>query len=193
MIGIKVTGANEARAALDPLRVGAGVRSGLIQGAGLIERTAKGVVATHHWHGTAERSIHQRVSGSGINSEVMIGSNTGRAPHFRSLAYGWPGGKGKQPPTDAIAKWLTSKPEIVGSFTQNVKRNSAGFVSRRGSVSSISKERAVRGLAFVIARKIGKSGFSFDPLEPFEKAWDMHRRQVTEIVAKAITEAMSRG
>ncbi len=190
MIGIKITGADKAKAMLDPTNIGLGVRKGMIRGATLIEGEAKRIVKPRHWHGTAERSIHQRVSGSGFDTEVMVGSNSARAPHFRSLSYGWPSGKGKQPPTDAIAEWLTSKPEIVSGVTKSVKRNSAGFVTRSGSVSAISKEAKVRGLAFVIARKIGKKGFSFKPMMIFEMAWGKNRDKVGAAIREAITEAM---
>ena len=58
------------------------------------------------------------------------------------------------------------------------------FVSRKGTVASASGDKAVRGLAFVIARNIKRRGFSFGPLHWLGRAYDQNRPKVAGYIER---------
>ena len=164
-IQIVIEGVAETRAAIVQTAdvTLAKVGEGLVGWGHLIEYAGKANLAPHHWHGTAEQStvtVGPVIEGDQV--VVSVGLHGGMAPEGRPLEYGWKSESGKQPPISAIAEWLTSKPGLIPS--PNVTRNSSGFIRRRGTIAAISQEAAVRSLAFVIARNIGRRGYSFGAL-----------------------------
>jgi hypothetical protein len=95
---------------------------------------------------------------------------------------------GKQPPIDAIARWIARKPEIGSSVSSNIGYNAAGQRRTTGTLSAVSQESRVRSLAFLIARAIGKRGYSSKtpPLRVFENAYQQSRSQVEATMLRAL-------
>ena len=156
------------QAELGPL-MEAKVARGLELGGIAVQGAARQNLSSHHYHGTAENqtTVSPPIIAAG-SVEVTVGIHGGLAPEGRPLEFGWASSSGKQPPTSAIAEWLTSKPGLIPS--PNVTRNAQGFVRRRGTVAAIASESAVRGMAFVIARNIKRRGYSFGALHWLEQA-----------------------
>ena len=147
------------------------VAAGLERGGFAVQAAARANLAPHHYHGTAEQqtTVSPPLITAG-NVTVTVGIHGGLAPEGRPLEFGWASAAGKQPPTKAIAEWLTSKPGLIPSA--NVSRNARGFVRRKGTIAAIASESAVRGMAFVIARNIKRRGYSFGSLHWLDGALD---------------------
>lgn len=190
-VRVRVTGIPETLKALDPETFARGLRMGLQASGDRIGAHARQTVHTHHWHGTFEQAIHTEIKGSGLDLEAHVGVSSSQVPHARPLSYGWKSQMGKRPPTQAIAKWLTDKPEM--SLTPNVSRGRDGFVKRSTTIANISREKMVRQAAFLIARSIAKKGYGFPPLKPFEKAWDAMGGDVPRIIRAALRRARDGG
>lgn len=150
--------------------------AGLTRGGIAIQTRAKANLKPHHYHGRAEQQT--TVSAPLITPtsvSVTVGIHGGVAPEGRPLEYGWKSGAGKRPPSSAIEDWLTGSSQgaaILASATGvAVKRNSRGFIASGKSSRVAADDRSkVKGLAFVIARNIGKRGFAFGELHWLESA-----------------------
>lgn len=191
MSEIIIVGLPEALAEFDPHRFVAGLRTGMQAVGEAVATEARLIVKPHHFHGTFEQQIHAVTTGDSLATVVTsVGVNPELVPEARPLSFGWKSSGGKQPPTEAIAAWLASKPELVNAAGSNaVGRNASGFITRKGSIAEVSQDSKIRGLAFVIARKIGQRGYSFAPLNPFDRAWDMVSRRAQSIIGDAIARS----
>ena len=183
---VQVIGLEKLQAALDPAVWAERARAGLLRaGQVAIEPRARvNVEAEHHYHGTLAQNLHTELMGEGMASEAHVGISTGLVPEGRPLEFGWRSASGKQPPIDAIARWLTSKPEIAGSPL--VTRNKAGFIHRKGTIAEISQDAQIRSRAFLIARAIGRRGFSFGRLAWLHDAAVAGREQAVQIMRDAL-------
>lgn len=160
------------QAELGPLMT-AKVARGLELGGIAIQGAARQNLSEHHFHGTAENQT--TVSPpliTGTSVAVTVGIHGGLAPEGRPLEFGWKSDSGKMPPVLPIAEWLVEKG--IGQ-----ERNAKGFISYgKGGKSARVKEAAFGAafpgatvsMAFLIARKIQKRGFSFGPLHWLERA-----------------------
>lgn len=175
---VEVVGMARVLADLDPARFVEFPRA-LQRGGLAIQAEMQHVARTHHDLGNLERQIHvEGPTGSGINSEIRIGISTAAAPEGRPLAFGWSSTSGKRPPIDAIARWLTRHPEAAAGAKSSLNkaggdlvfRTAAGKVGRRGSIGMITTEASIRSRAFLIARAIGRRGFSFGSGGDHQKA-----------------------
>jgi hypothetical protein len=160
------------QAELGPLMT-AKVARGLELGGIAIQGAARQNLASHHFEGTAENQT--TVSPpliSGHSVAVTVGIHGGLAPEGRPLEFGWKSDSGKMPPVLPIAEWLVKKG--IGQ-----DRNAKGFVSygkggKSARVAEAGFGAAFPGstvsMAFLIARKIQKRGYSFAPLHWLERA-----------------------
>lgn len=150
--------------------------AGLTAGAFAIQRRAKANLAPHHFHGRAEQqtTVGAPTFEPGLVT-VGVGIHGGVAPEGRPLEFGWKSSGGKRPPSSAIEDWLTGSSQgaaiLASAAGVAIKRNSRGFITgakaRRVGADDRSK---VKGLAFVIARNIGRRGYSFGALHWLENA-----------------------
>jgi hypothetical protein len=100
---------------------------GLTAAAPLVAAEGRRRVAKHGWHGTLEGSIHPKpVHYLPLEAWVNISAD---APQAKSFGGGWYSKVGKQPPSDMLEAWVTSK----------------GFAST---------PREAQQIAFVIARRM---------------------------------------
>lgn len=188
---VTVVGLDRTIARLDPKRWDAAARTGLLRaGQVAIEARARTNIKPHTYTGNLAHNLHTDVRGSGLNLEAHIGISNSVAPEGTALEFGRRAG-GKQPPIDAIARWLTSKPELLADIAGSsgkalVGRNGAGHIVRRGTISSISADARVRSRAFLIARAIGRRGFSFGKLEWLKNAGRDGRVQARQIIRDAL-------
>jgi len=189
---IEVIGLARATALFDSARVGRQFGTGLYRAgqevAGAMARSAK----AHHDTGRLEQQIHAQPFGEGFATEVHVGISTGLAPEGRPLAFGWKSTSGKQPPTQAIAEWLSRHPGAASGLTNRagkalVFRTAAGFVRRRGTVAEVTGESALRSRAFLIARAIGRRGYSFGRHDWFHIGIDEARPKLAAIVRSYLT------
>ncbi|HTR71861.1 MAG TPA: hypothetical protein VMH41_16750 [Mycobacteriales bacterium] len=187
---VEIVGLEKLLGVLDPATWAAGASAGLLKaGQTAIESRARANVEDeHHFTGNLAQNLHTEVQGSGLDLEAHVGVSTGLVPEGRPLEFGWPAGSGKQPPTDAIARWLASKPEIAGSPL--VTRSSAGFIRRKGTIAQISQDAAIRSRAFLIARAIGQRGYSFGALHWLSQAGADGAEDAAQIVQESITDAL---
>lgn len=187
-IEVHIKGLDEALKALDPHTFEMGLRRGMHEAGDLLGGIARGHVKPHHLTGNFEQNIHTEIKGEGLTLRAYIGVSAGQVPEARPLSYGWKSESGKMPPVSAIAKWLTYKPGLISSsnvYTQ-VGGKGHGNLVRRGSIGAISQEAKVKSQAFLIARAIGRRGYSFEPIKPFERAWDEGGYRVQGIIENAI-------
>jgi hypothetical protein len=175
---VEIVGLAKAEALLSAARYERALGAGLLAAGILVQSEARAVLASHHWHGRAEAEVHAEPRGP---LSVFVGGSAAKAPELRPLTYGWHSSSGKQPPTSAIAEWLTSKPEIADS--SSVSRSPRGFVRRRGTIGQIAGESAIRSRAFLIARAIGRRGFSFGRLDTFAVAIARARPRIAAVIA----------
>lgn len=181
---IRVTGLREAVGKLEPAAWEAGARRGLLKVGQAAADEVKRDIAPHHYTGRAEQQVHAEQEHIPGRISVHVGTSSALVPELRPLVYGWRSRGGKQPPTDAIATWLAHKPELAES--PSVGRTAAGFLRfRRGAtVASVAGESAVRARAFLIARAIGRRGYSFPPTDSFRKAWARVGPTATRVIAE---------
>ena len=190
-MSVVVVGKDKVEAAISSLagpEMDARIGSGLVAWGQVIQRAARANLKTHHFTGRAEQSTSVSAPSMGSNTiSVTVGIHGGLAPEGRPLEFGWASATGKQPPSEPIAKWLVSSSagmsilESAGSSAvrrgQKVSTignvhllTEGGRLTRRGTIASASQDSVAKGLAFVIARNIGKRGFSFGPLHWLSKA-----------------------
>lgn len=190
-VAIVVTGVREAQRHLDPAAFSRGLRDGLKEAGALLERAQREIVAPHHFRGTWEQQIHTEIRGSGLNMEAHVGVSASRVPEARPMTYGWVSSSGHQPPTEAIADWLSRKPDLGAS--SNVYRNASGFVRTRagsGGFRGVSQEAGVRSMAFLIARAIKRRGYTFgtgqggQKLDTLRKALEATRDRIGPAILK---------
>ena len=138
----------------------------------VVQGGARANLHSHHFTGRAEQST--TVSGpsvSGSTVAVTVGIHGGLAPEGRPLEFGWASSSGKQPPSEPIYQWLTGSSQGAAVLT-----SAGGSVSRKGGFIAgarsgrTSDESTARGLAFVIARNIGKKCFALGALHWLSKA-----------------------
>jgi hypothetical protein len=147
--------------------------TGLMAWGQVVQTQARQNLHSHHFHGTAEMAttVSSPVS-SGTSTSVTVGIHGGLAPEGRPLEFGWASSSGKQPPSGPIYEWLTGSSQGAAALSSIATvKTKGGFIS--GSKSNrlaASDESAARGLAFVIARSIGKRGYSFGALNWLSKA-----------------------
>lgn len=172
---VQVIGLDAALRSLSPERLAAGLPAGLHAVGQDLAREVHGYIKPHHYTGRAEQQVHaEPPEGQGFGVHVFVGTSASLVPELRPLMFGWRS-SGKRPPTDAIAQWLTAKPELAGSAS--VARSPAGFVRRSGTRAQISAEASVRSRAFLIARAIGRRGYTFGSgaggqhIANFQDAW----------------------
>jgi hypothetical protein len=166
---VEVIGMERVLADLNPARF-AQFPHALKRGGLAIQAEMQQVARTHHDLGNLERQIHvEGPTGSGLDAQVRVGISTKAAPEGRPLAFGWASASGKQPPVEAIARWLTRHPEAAAGAKSSLNRTgsdlvfrtSSGKVGRHGSIGFITSEASIRTRAFLIARAIGRRGYSF--------------------------------
>jgi hypothetical protein len=164
---------------------------GLEQAGVVVQTNARRNLADHHYTGRAERMTV--VSPPLITPEsisVTVGIHAGTAPEGRPLEYGWKSESGKQPPTEPILQWLQSSGKGAGLLASagiNVRRNKAGFItgSRAQRVAPNQAAKA-RSIAFLIARKIGRRGYSFGKLGWLSGGLEEAKPAILGIVGRAI-------
>lgn len=191
LVGVRIVGLDDALRAISPEELSKGIPAGLYAVGQAVSKEVHGYIKPHHYTGRAEQQVHAEPPvGSGFNAHVFVGTSANLVPELRPLMFGWPGGQGKRPPIDAIARWLASKPELANS--SNVTRNAQGFVRRRGTIATISQDKALRSRAFLIARAIGRRGYTFGSgqggqhIKTFEDAWLAVRGQAAGIILRQI-------
>jgi hypothetical protein len=177
---VRIVGIPEAIAGLG--RIGANADKGLFRVGQKLADAVRAEIRPHHYTGRAEQQTHAELHGTGMKARVFVGVSTALVPEMRPLVAGWHSNSGKMPPVQAIAEWLAHKPELSGSSSHF--RTSKGFVrSRKGAtIGSISAEANVRSRAFVIARAIGRRGYSFGKTDAFDKAWAVIEPQIPRIL-----------
>ena len=175
-VSVVIVGQDKVMAALAALggpEMDARIGSGLQAWGQVIQTAARRNLADHHFTGRAEQFTTVEgpvVSGSSI--AVTIGIHGGLAPEGRPLEYGWASSSGKQPPSQPIYEWLTGssagRSALIG-FGASVNTTKAGFIPGSARLPA-SEESTARGLAFLIARSIGRKGYSFGKLSWLSKA-----------------------
>lgn len=191
MSEIVVVGLPAALREFDPARFSQGLRVGMDALGEAVATDARVLLEPHHWHGRFQQQIHVETTGTALADIVTnVGVNAALVPEARPISFGWKSGSGKQPPTSAIAAWLASKPELVNAAGSDaVGRNASGFITRKGTIAEVSGDSKIRSLAFLIARKIKREGYSFEPVRPFQRAWDMVAYRASDIIMAAIRRA----
>lgn len=191
MSEVIVVGLPAALREFDPARFAEGLRTGMNTLGEEVATGARNLIEPHHWHGRFQQQIHVETTGDSLSNIVTnVGVNSALVPEARPISFGWKSTGGKQPPTEAIAAWLASKPELVNSAGSDaVTRNSSGFIRRRGTIAEVSQDSKVKSLAFLIARKIGREGYSFEPVQPFHRAWDAVAYRASSVIMAAIRKA----
>lgn len=185
-VDVKVPDLAAIAAKISPQGFEQGLRVGLSKAGNRVALEARQIIHPHHFTGHYEQEIHTEITGSGFNLTAIVGVSKAQVPEAAPLSYGWRSTSGRQPPTDAIARWIARKPSVGSGVSSNILTNSSGFRRTNGTISSVSSESAVRGLAFVIARKIGRKGYSFAPLNVWENAWNRVRSEVGGIIHTSI-------
>lgn len=187
---VEVIGLQKAQALFDANRLGRGFAIGLYRAGQEVAAEMQREAKPHHWHGRLEQQIHANPpTGTGLNTEVRVGITTGLAPEGRPLAFGWKSEGGKQPPSgpgSPLADWVAT--HIAGA-SSNVTRNAAGRIRRKGSIASITAEPGVQRIAFLIARKIARTGYRFGSDDWFHKGITAARPRLAGIVARFTREA----
>ncbi len=140
-------------------------RDGLPAAGAAVQAAARANLAEHRFRGTAEEATTvSPVRSEGDEDVVTVGvHDLGLAPHARALEFGWRSRTGRQPPSAPIAAW--------------------------GLERGIVDEREAPGFGFVVARRIGRTGFSFGALHFLGRAAE----EATPAVAGAIESAAREG
>lgn len=120
------------------------------------EIVAVGAVASFSFLNSIEKQFENR----GAVQAWLAGST---APHAPFVEYGRR--PGKQPPVDAITRWIALKPIEIG-------------------------DRKIRSVAFAIARRIGKRGIK--PRFPFRRAVEAMTPRVGQIFEERLTTEINR-
>ena len=109
--------------------------------------------------GNLQKSLSYTIRSSKTTFKILFGADGDAANYFRVVNDGRAAGK-RQPPVDPIIKWMRQKPVRL--------RNDKGFVKQT--------EEGIRGVAFAIARSIGKNG-----IEPYPYYSDAINHVVQEM------------
>lgn len=140
-IDVIMTGLRETITALtvEVAAVTTRATAGLEAGARIIQAKARENISGHRYEGRVEAktTVGRPIVYPPALVDVTVGVH-GRdfAPEGKTFEFGWRSKKGLQPPVAPLAEW----------------------VMRRGITTN---EQAARGIAFAIARKMGRSGYSF--------------------------------
>lgn len=193
---VEVIGADRVFDSLDTRRRWAAFPRALLQAGMAVQAEMQRAAKPHHDTGRLERGIHVAQQGAGLEAEVRVGISSAAVPEGRPLAFGWASKAGRQPPTEAIAAWLLRKgtisamqgPGLLRVPSANLRLTARGrLAARRGhTMGAIAQERAVRGLAFVIARSIGRRGYSFGSHDWFHMGIHAARPRVRTIINAAL-------
>lgn len=192
---VEIVGLARVRAMLDPASFGPGLRRGLERAGQLVQREERGILHPHHFRGRAEQGVHVETRGSGLAIETRIGIAADKVPEGRPLAFGWKSSGGKQPPSSALVPWVLEK--FGGSLT-NARGQAlryryttkAGTWAARNRAGA-SQDAQVRSIAFLVARKIGRSGYSFAPLDWAHRGLEAARPHLRGIILAALRERRS--
>jgi hypothetical protein len=177
-MSVVVVGKDKVEAAITGLagpEMDARIGLGLKAWGQVIQTAARENLHGHHFTGRAEQSTTvSEPSTVGNTIGVTVGIHGGLAPEGRPLEFGWSSATGKQPPTAPIVEWLTGSSQgaaVLSAATgAQVNRKKGFIVGARAGRLAASDESKAQGLAFVIARNIGRRGFSFGPLHWLSKA-----------------------
>lgn len=114
---------------------------------------------------------------------INVGIRTGKADEkIYALAVEHGRRKGKRPPTSAILPWVLLKHLDSGGLNTGVK------TSKRPRASRETREKIAAGIAYVIARAIGKRGI---PPRPYMKpAFDMHAPNTRKIFQRRLADKL---
>jgi len=150
-----------------------GAAKGIQEGLLLLERAVKekileGREERHFgpavFTGTLEQHVVSEMSAAGLSPEGIVGVAPPADEYALTLEEGRTPGA-KQPPSDALIPWATEKLGITGT------------------------EKQIAGVAFVLARAIGRQGFP--GVHMFARAQAEQEGHVVELVRKRIQEAMA--
>jgi hypothetical protein len=203
---VQVVGLDSAVAKLAPAHWEQGLRRGLLRVGQAAADAVKEDIGGHHYTGRAEQQVHAEEEHLSNKISVYVGTSAALVPELRPMVEGWSSSNGKRPPVGPIAEWLAHKPEVTGR-TDLHGRNSKGFLTFRsigrtvggafgphqsrtvrGSIASTVADPGILSHAFLIARAIGKKGYSFGKTDSFRKAWE----RVAPTAARTIGEEMNR-
>ena len=160
-LSVTITGLEQAEATFSDAHFTHGLAAGMEQAGQAAAEQAKLLIAPHRYTGRYADEIRVSVSGAADSPRIEVGA---RVPEAGPLSFGWHG-HGQQPPTEAIAAWLD-----------------AGRGPRTGGMAGA-------GLAFVIARAIGRRGFNpatTPALHVWTRAYEAVRGRLAEFVAASL-------
>ena len=189
-VTVEVVGLQHVIDGLDPARMGAGLKLGMLRAGQDIQREMRAKAAPHHFRGTLEQQIHVEQSGTGLHVETRVGITTAKAPEGRPLQFGWKSTGGKQPPTDALVPWVL---EHMGGDLQNAKGQSLRYRTtdkngkwRARNRAGAAQDAQVRSIAFLIARRIGRKGYSFGSTDWLHAGFEAARPRIAGHIRDAI-------
>jgi hypothetical protein len=166
-IGVVITGIPSALRRVSPARFEAGLAAGFQEAGDLVGGAARRILAPHHDRGTFAQQIHTELTGSGWGIGAHVGVSAAAVPEARPITYGWPGGGNSRPPAAAIESWLLRNPSRI----------------------QVPSGMTAHSFAFVIARAIGKRGYTFgtgvggQKLDTFRRAFAEVRDAVRRVIA----------
>lgn len=181
---VQVIGLQQAVAKLEPAVWERGLRRGLLKVGQQAADAVKDDISPHHYTGRAQQQVHAQEEHLAEKISVYVGTSAALVPELRPMVEGWASSSGKRPPTGPIAEWLAHKPEISGRSDLHY-RSVKGFLrfrsigkladsgkTVRGSIASTVADPEIWSHAFLIARTIGRRGYSFGKTDSFRKAWE---------------------
>ena len=160
-VSVTITGLEQALATFSDAHFTHGLAAGMEQAGQAAAEQAKLLIAPHRYTGRYADEIRGSVTGAADSPRIEVGA---RVPEAGPLSFGWHG-RGAQPPTEAIAAWLA-----------------AGRGPRTAAMPG-------PGLAFVIARAIGRRGFNpatTPALHVWTRAYEAVRGRMAEFVAASV-------
>ena len=194
---IQVVGLDKAVGDLDPALWTRGLRRGLLKVGQQAADAVKSDISPHHYTGRAEQQVHAQEEHL-VGISVYVGTSAALVPELRPMVEGWRSTGGRRPPIDAIAEWLAHKPEVTGRSDLHVLssrgllkfkaigRLASSGKSVSGSIGSTVSDPGIRSHAFLIARAIGKKGYSFGKTDSFHKAWERVRLTAARTIAAEV-------
>jgi hypothetical protein len=129
-ISVAVKGITELEQKLAPDQLQKGLEVGLSKSGHTVLKAAQMIAAPHHFSGRLQNRMGVVVSGSGMNQKATIGVNAAEVPEAGPLSHGWRSRSGKQPPTEDIAHWLSSKgkdPALAFVVARSIKAKGYSF------------------------------------------------------------------
>ena len=197
---IQVVGLDKAVAKLAPAHWEQGLRRGLLKVGQQAADAVKEDISPHHYTGRAEQQVHAQAEHLSSRISVYVGTSAALVPELRPMVEGWKSSNGRQPPVGPIAEWLAHKPGVTGradlhGFSsrgflkfRSIGRLASSGKTVRGSIGSTVADPGILSHAFLIARAIGRKGYSFGKTNSFHKAW----ARVAPHAARTIAEEMRR-